>query len=118
MSYLAKAQDLYNNYIYTGKLLDGFEKYYGENVIMQEVGETPREGKAANRSYEEQFVASIKEVHGAGITAIAADETNGVVFIENFFDFTNNEGNRYNLVQVAVQHWQGDVIVKEVFFHK
>lgn len=118
MTYLEKAQDLYNNYIYTGKLMDGFEKYYAENVVMQEQGEAAREGKAVNREYEQNFVNSLKEVHGAGISSIASDEANGVVFIENFFDFTTQDGNRYNLVQVGVQHWQGNHIVKEVFYHK
>ena len=34
-----------------GKMLDAFEKYYANDVIMQENDEEPRVGKDINRKY-------------------------------------------------------------------
>jgi hypothetical protein len=123
MTYLERAKDIYDM-MFQGKLLDAFDKYYADNVVMQELGEEPRTGKAINREYEVNFLNSIKEMHGGGITAMAADEENKVVFVENWMDVTMNgpmTGNadvRMKMTQVNVQNWEGDHIVKEVFYHK
>jgi len=117
MSYLEKANELYNM-INTGQLLDAFEKYYAEDVVMQELGEAPREGKAVNREYEIQFVNNVAEVHGGGVDNIMADEAKGVVMVENWMDLTFKDGNRMKLEQVCVQRWDGEHIVTEKFYHK
>jgi hypothetical protein len=117
MTFKEKAQDIYRM-MGEGKLLDAFDKYYAENVVMQEVGEAVREGKAINRAYEERFLASVEGFHGMGIDAIASDEENGVVFIENWMDATLAGVGRITLRQVCVQRWEGDHIVKELFYHK
>lgn len=117
MTYKQKAEDLYSM-INTGKLMEGFEKYYHQDVVMQEIGEEKRTGKDANREYELKFLSMIKEMHGGGVTAIASDEETGVVFIENWMDVTFQDGNRINMAQVCVQKWDGDYIVSETFYHK
>jgi hypothetical protein len=103
--------------INTGQLLEGFEKFYAENVVMQEIGETPRVGKDANREYEKKFVAMVKEIHGGG-ASFTSNETTGVTMVENWMDITFQDGNRIKMEQVAVQTWEGEHIVKEVFYHK
>jgi hypothetical protein len=117
MSYTQKATELYSM-INSGQLLDAFEKYYSEDVVMQEMGEEPRIGKAANREYEIKFVSSVESVHGGGVDNITADENNGVVMIENWMDVTFKGGHRVKLEQVCVQEWNGDQIVKERFYHR
>jgi hypothetical protein len=117
MTYLEKAQDIYNM-MAQGQMMDAFEKYYAENVVMQELGEEPRVGKDVNRQFEIQFMSGIKEMHGAGVTAMASNEEQKVVFIENWLDVTFMDGNRINMVQVNVQYWEGDFVVKEIFYHK
>lgn len=117
MTYKQKAQALYDM-IFAGKLLEAFEQYYHEDVVMTEMGEEPRKGKAINREYELKFLSMVKDVHGAGIDAIAADEDNKTVMIENWMDVTFQDGNRVKIAQVAVQVWDGDWIVEERFYHK
>ena len=39
-----------------GKMLDAFEKYYAEDVVMQENNEAPRVGKDTNRKFEQEFL--------------------------------------------------------------
>ena len=62
MSYREKITDLYNM-MGQGKMLEAFDKYYGENVIMEEIGEDQKVGKALNRAREEQFMKAIEDFH-------------------------------------------------------
>jgi len=116
MSYREKVKDLYDTML-GGKLLDAFDKYYHEDCEMQENSQAPRKGKAENRKYEEQFLANVKEWHDGGYTAIASDEENGITMVESWIDVTFGDGNRVKMEEVAVQHWEGDFIVKERFYH-
>lgn len=117
MSYNEKANELYQM-INTGQLIEAFEKYYAEDVVMQELGEAPRKGKDVNREYELKFLNSVAEVHGAGVDNIASDEPKGVVMIENWMDLTFKDGNRVKMEQVCVQQWKDEQIVSEKFYHK
>ncbi len=115
MTYKEKTQDLYNM-IGQGQLLEAFDKYYAENVVMTEPTST-REGKAACRDYEVQFLSNIQEFHNMTVDSIASDEENGVVFVETGLDVTFKDGNRVQMEQVTVQKWEGDQIVHERFYY-
>ena len=115
MTFKEKTQDLYNM-IGQGQLLEAFDKYYSEGVVMTEPTGT-REGKAACREYEVQFLNNIQEFHNMTVDAIASDEENGVVFVETGLDVTFRDGNRVKMEQVAVQKWEGDQIVHERFYY-
>lgn len=117
MSYVQKAKDLYGM-IGQGQLLEAFEKYYHENVVMEEAGEAPRVGKDVNREYEKKFLSMVKEIHGGGVDAFTSDEENGIVMVQNWMEVTFADGNRIKMDQVAVQKWEGDQIVHEKFYHK
>ena len=51
--------------ILAGKLLETFDTYYADNVVMSENRKEERAGKAANREYEEKFLGNVQEFHGA-----------------------------------------------------
>jgi hypothetical protein len=104
--------------INAGQLLEAFEKFYAETVVMQEVGEAARVGKEVNREYEKKFLAMIKEVHGGGVSNFTSNETTGVTMVENWMEVTFQDNNRIKMEQVAIQTWHGDHIIKEVFYHK
>ncbi len=55
MKNLGNATELYE-IINSGKLMEGFEKFYHPDVVMQEAGEAPRKGKDINRDYEKNFL--------------------------------------------------------------
>ncbi len=115
MTYAERTQDIYNQMM-QGKLLDAFDQYYGENVVMTDSNGT-REGKVAAREYEVQFVNMIKEVHGMEVLNIVSDEQTGVVFHQSTMDVTFQDGNRVQMEQVGVQQWEGDFIVNEKFYN-
>ncbi len=116
MSYLEKATDLYNM-IFSGQLLEAFEKYYHSDVVMHEATGDIREGKDTCRKYEEQFLENVQEIHGGGADAITSNEDDGVTSVESWMDVTFKDGNRVKMEQVAVQRWEGDHIIHERFYY-
>jgi hypothetical protein len=85
---------------------------------MQELGEDPRTGKDACRTYEINFLSSIKEFHGMEVTAITADEINGITMVESWMEVTFQNDFKLKMFQVAVQRWQDGQIIHETFYHK
>ncbi len=115
MSYKAKAQDIYNQ-LGQGNLLNAFDQYYAEDVVMTEPRGT-RKGKAECRQYEEQFLDSIQEFHNLEVKHIGSNETDATTFVESVMDVTFKDGNRAQMAQVAVQQWKGDHITHERFYY-
>ena len=106
-----------NNMIVQGKLLEAFEKFYANDVVMQENSEPPRIGKDKNREFEKQFVASVQKIHDAKVNAIAYNEDTSVSMVEWEFDMTFKDGKRSKMSQVCVQKWKGGKITHERFFY-
>ncbi|MGB0523602.1 MAG: SnoaL-like domain-containing protein [Flammeovirgaceae bacterium] len=117
MSYLEKATDIYNM-VNSGQLMEAFEKYYHEDVVMVEASGEKREGKDVNRKAEQDFLASVKEFHNAGVTAVTSNEAEAVTTVEAWMEVTfQNAPGPIKLEQVAVQKWQGDQIIHERFYY-
>lgn len=116
MTYLEKATDLYEM-ITEGKMLDAFEKYYHEDIVMIEATGEVREGKELNRQFEEKFIASIKEFHGFEIYGITSNEGEEITTVESSMDVTMQDGDRVTMEEVAVQQWEDDQIIRERFYY-
>ena len=116
MSYLDNAKAL-NDMIFKGQILEAFDQFYHPEVTMIEATGESWSGKEANRQREEQFVASVQEIHGGGVEGITSNEEDGTTMVESWLDLTFQDGNRMKLEQVAVQKWQGDQIIKERFYY-
>lgn len=101
--------------VLSGKILESFDKYYADNVSMQENHNPPTVGKAANRTREEKFIGSIKEFHGASTPEIVVDGDNSV--IHWIMDYTNTDGVKVHFDQLAHQKWEGDKVVFEKFYY-
>jgi hypothetical protein len=115
MTNLERAKDLYNQ-VGQGQLMQAFETYYAENVVMEEPNGT-REGKDACRKSEEEFLNNVEAFHGIEIKAIAEDSPNGKVLIEVAMDLTFKGGGRTSMEQVASQKWENGQIVHERFYY-
>ncbi|MDH3648107.1 MAG: nuclear transport factor 2 family protein [Saprospiraceae bacterium] len=116
MTYLDKAIDL-QRLMGEGKMMDAFEKYYAENVIVVEPTGEVREGKDAQRKAIQNWAGMVKEMHGGGVGAITSNEAAGVTCVESWVDVTFQDGNRLKMEEVAVQKWDGDQIVHERFYY-
>lgn len=116
MNYKQKAREMYQM-IGQGKALDAFEQYYDESVEMIEATGERRQGKDANRKFEQEWFSNVQEVHGGGTNAITSDEEAGVTMVESWMDITFKDGNRMKMEEIARQKWQGDKIVEERFYY-
>ena len=105
-----------NQMILQGKAMDAFEKFYAEDVAMQENRDAPRKGKAAARDYEMMFFGNIEQFHGASLGAVAVDGDRS--FSEWTFDVTFKDGSRMTNDQVAVRTWKGGQVVFERFYYQ
>lgn len=96
-----------------GKLLDAFEKYYGDDVTMHDPMAGLVKGKEVNREREIAFVNAIAEVHAfeVGPVMAAGDQTS----YWNRFEFSTTDGQRVDLEQIAWQKWSDGKIVEEYF---
>lgn len=105
-----------NSMILQGQILDAFDKFYAENVTMQENEEQPTVGKAANRLNEVAFVNNITEFRGAAVKKVIVSDD--ITVVEWDFDFTHAEWGVRTYTQVAVQRWNTDgQIVNEKFYY-
>lgn len=106
-----------NQMILEGKIIDAFEKYYAEDVVMQD-NETPqREGKEACRQFEHDFVNKLTEFRGAEVKNVLVAEDAGVAAVEWHFDYTHADWGERKYDQVAVQRWKDGKIVSEKFVY-
>ena len=104
-----------NQMILDGQILEAFDRFYGDDVVMQENNQEPTVGKAANRAREEQFVSSVAEIHEV---RVAKTGGNGdTTFSLWIVDATYKGGPRVRQEQVAVRTWRDGKVVREQFFH-
>ena len=115
MTYLEKAQEMYA-LIGQGKMMEAFEKYYHDDIVMVEATGEVRKGKDTNRKFEEEWMANVQKTHGGGVNAITSNEDQKTTMVEVWTDVTYS-GQRMKMEEVAVQKWDGDKIIHERFYY-
>jgi hypothetical protein len=111
---LSKLDDL-NDLVIQGKSLEAFEKYYHDEVIMQENENAPTIGKAANLQREKEFYGSVTEFRSARPLKVTIGE--GISMVQWHYDYTHEDWGVRNYNQVSVQEWKDGKIIKEQFFY-
>ncbi|MBO6575917.1 MAG: nuclear transport factor 2 family protein [Rhodothermales bacterium] len=106
-----------NSMILQGQILEAFDKFYADDVVMADNFTGDRAGFDACRKFEEDFVANLTAFRGAEVQDITVDEDNGLAFVKWHFDYTHKEWGDKNYVQVAVQRWKDGKIVHERFLY-
>ncbi|GAB4152919.1 MAG: hypothetical protein Fur0046_32720 [Cyanobacteria bacterium J069] len=101
--------------VLAGKAMEAFEKYYGEDVVMQENENPETVGKAANRDRELEFFSKITEFRGMALKAVAFGED--VIISEWSYDYTHADWGSRTYDQVSVQRWRDGKVVHERFYY-
>ena len=104
-----------NEMVMSGKMLDAFEKYYDDDVVMQENSNPPMIGKARNREREIAFVNNLEEFRSASVEGIGVGDD--VTFVIWNYDYTHREWGVRTYSQVSVQFWKDGKIIREQFFY-
>lgn len=116
MSLLTNEQEL-QKMIGEGQMMEAFEKFYAENVVMVEPLSGTTEGKDANRAREQQWLEMVAEVHGGGVTGITSNEEAGITMTESWMEATYKDGNRAKMEEVSVKKWENGQVVHERFYY-
>ena len=72
-----------------GKAMDVFEKYYAEDVLMQENDNPSTVGKTANRARELDFFAKVTEIRGLQLKEVVYRDN--LIIAEWFADYTHGD---------------------------
>lgn len=104
-----------NEQILAGDILGAFERFYADDIVMQENESEPTVGKSACRAHEESFVGNITAFRGAAVKNVIISDDISVT--EWHFDFDHALWGTRNYDQVAVQRWRNGQIVNEKFYY-
>ncbi len=116
MSCLKNAKELCSM-MENGQMMEAFEKFYADDVVVIEANGDTRNGKDAQREGLKGWQASLQEYHGGGFRNVTANEDAGTSMIESWTDITFKDGNRFMLEEVGVQQWKDGKIVRERFYY-
>lgn len=103
-----------NQMIEEGRILDAFEKFTAEDVVMRDGEEGPWEGKEANREREKEFVNFIEKVHEVTLHDEAVGDD--VSFSEWTFHVTFKNGEEMDRRQLERRKWRDGKVVDVRFF--
>ena len=97
--------------------MEAFEKYYGEEVVIQVNGNPAISGKEANRKREMIFLQEIEKLNSAEIKSVTFGGINDNVSVTEWaINIKNKEGEEKTIHRVNVQHWKNDKIINEKLY--
>ena len=117
MTYKQRARDLFRM-IEEGKLLDALDKYYHDDVMIIADDGVERNGKHQAREYDKYLLKEIEEVIGGGIRNVASNEDLRITMVEYWIELKFKNGNKKKLEEVAIQQWEGELVIRENFYSK
>ena len=117
MTYLEKEKEL-QTMVNMGKLLEAFEKFYADDIVLVEATGDSIEGKDKCRTHEEEFLGKIEAFHGAGITKVTSNEEEATTMSEVWMEITfKGMDAPIKMEQIAVKQWEGDHVKHERFYY-
>jgi sulfate adenylyltransferase subunit 1 len=100
-----------------GKTLEAIEKYYADDIQIQENSDAPRIGKQAMLQREKGLLEQIKSIK-FDILSSVIDEPKGLVLGEMQIKYETLSGHTRQISEAFVQHWKGGKVVFERFYYK
>ena len=108
--------DHLNQKILSGAILEAFDAFYADDVVMQENTDEPKVGKPVCRQAEQQFLDAVEQFHGARLLGSAVNGDTS--YSEWEFDATYKGAGRVKLSQVAARRWKNGRVVHERFYYQ
>jgi hypothetical protein len=106
-----------NGLIREGKIMEAFEKYYGDEVVIQVNGNAPVNGKDANRAREMIFLQEIEKLNSAEIKSVTyGGNEDNISMTEWAINIENKSGEKKTIYRVNVQHWKDNKIINEKLY--
>lgn len=92
-----------------------YERFYDENVVVQENLQPPRVGRAISIERQQRMNANVKELHDFQIGAVLVDGDRSV--IEMQLEITTVDGYRIHIEELGLQTWRDGRIIHERYFY-
>ncbi len=92
-----------------------YERFYDENVVVQENLQPPRVGRAISIERQQRMNANVKELHDFQIGAVLVDGDRSV--IEMQLEITTVDGYRIRIEELGLQTWRNGRIIHERYFY-
>jgi hypothetical protein len=113
-SFKAAVEDLIAKVV-GGKALDAFDRYYADDVTMQENDQPPRVGKAACRAFEEDFLTKIKAVRTYVCDGYVISDNKAYIVYR--VDADHADWGTLKMSEVAIQELSNGIVVREKFVY-
>jgi hypothetical protein len=104
-----------NGLVLQGRMMDAFEKFYHEDVSMQENELAPTVSKKLNRQRELEFYDAVTEFRGARVEGLGVGDN--ISFVIWHYDYTHKDWGVKNYSQVSIQEWKDGQIIREKFVY-
>ncbi len=114
---LSTAVEDFQSLVKQGKTLEAIEKYYADDIQIQENSEAPRVGKQAMLQREKGLLDQIKSIK-FDILSSVIDEAKGLVLGEMQINYETLSGHTRQISEAFVQHWKNGKVVFERFYYK
>lgn len=102
--------------IIKGRILETYERFYDDRVVVNGDGVRERNGKDANTVFLASFLESIHIRHGFFAQSVLVDGPKAV--IEWSWDFKPKVGSRTIWQRLVLQSWAKNKIIGETWFHR
>ena len=97
--------------------MEAIEKYYADNVQLQENNDAPRVGKTLALAHEKGNIERVKHFK-INIKSSVSDEKQGLVMGEMQIDFETLKGEHVQMNEAYAQKWADGKIIFERFYYK
>ena len=98
-----------------GREVEAINRFYAVHAQTQENTSAPTVGREALAAKEQQFLDSLQAMHARKALAVLVDGDRAA--INWLFEWTNGQGARFRMIEVALQRWENDQIVFERYFY-
>jgi hypothetical protein len=106
-----------NTLIREGKLMEAFDKYYTDDVVIQVNGSPPIVGKEANRRREMIFLQEIERLNNAEIKSVTfGGKDDNISMTEWAINIQNKDKQNKTIYRVNVHHWKDGKIINEKLY--
>ncbi|HTK54330.1 MAG TPA: nuclear transport factor 2 family protein [Gemmatimonadaceae bacterium] len=97
-----------------GQMLEAMNRYYAEDVAMQENVSPPTVGFAENYAREEAFYGSLAALKFNLVSVVVEGDRAAINWV---FDYTTAEGTQYRMDEIAIQTWRDGKVVHERYIY-
>lgn len=112
---LAALESQLNALLLAGRAMEAFERFYADDIVMQENCDPPIVGKARNRAREQAFFGAIDRFERIELLGSAAGD--GVTYSEWIYEIALRDGRRLSMHEVAARRWRDGQVVHERFYY-